>query len=693
MFHFFTKFRYGICVVFFVFLLGFCSVSGKSAALLSGCTPENRAVENQTSVYPAYDAKPDESDFADDADKVIEAVDYLPMTNLNTVNVGHERQLRGAWVATVHNINWPKTSYISINTMKGHIINYLDTMQNTNMNAIFFQARPEADAFYKSNFEPWSRFLTGTQGKAPADGFDPLSYMIEEAHKLGIEVHVWLNPYRAAADVEKTTFASDHVKNTMSNDVLQYGNLLWMDPGSEKVMNHTYNVVMDIVKRYDIDGIHFDDYFYPYAIPGTDFPDERSWNIYKASGGTMERDDWRRDNVNRLIARVYAGIKKEKPYVRFGISPFGIYRPGIPKGIIGRDQYSELFADPLFWLQEGIVDYLAPQLYWPTTSTDQNYDKLLDWWLSINPLKKDVFVGHALYRLKQDNWSADEIRRQLNSIELRKDKKATGSIMYNIEGILANEKNISNILRDEFWKGYALPPSIPGAKDKPALPEISGINGNNVKINPDPKLKGYGLYEDINSRWVFKGLIRPSDNTIALGNGSYAITSISRSGLESKGVAISVPLIIYPDALELNQSDASLSLGGVRKSFLLQPIFTPFNTTEKSLSWRSSNTAVAVVNTSGRVTAVAEGNAVITATTAGGRLEASCRITVENDGVIYGDVNGDGIISVVDAILILRHIVAIKTIPVQLKPLADVNKDDIIGVTDAIIILRYIVGL
>ncbi len=616
---------------------------------------------------------------------------YISRAPLNTINVSHDRQMRGAWVATVYNINWPHSQTDSVNTMKNSLVEMLDQMKKLNMNAVFFQVRPEGDALYKSNLEPWSRYLTGTQGKAPAGGFDPLEFIIKEGHSRGIEVHAWLNPYRASVNANHS-FAANHVSKTMASDVVKYNNLLWMDPGSERIMNHTYNVVMDIVTRYDVDGIHFDDYFYPYPSGGLDFPDNKTWDAYKKVGGKLSREDWRRDNVNRLITKVYNGIQKKKPHVRFGISPFGIYRPGIPPGITGLDQYNQLYADPKHWLEKGIVDYLAPQLYWPTTSTGQNYDKLLNWWLSINPLNKDIFVGHYLAQLGKEGWTVNEFRKQLNSIEQRKHKKATGSIMYHIDPLLSNQNGIADTFKKEFWKSYALIPPIPGAIDMPGEPKVLAVKENMVSLSPDNKLKGFAIYKKVNSSWKFMELIQPSKDSIILKDGIYAITSVSRSGLESKGVITAVPYIL-PEMVSINRDNIKIDTGGVRNKARLRAVFFPENTTNKGVTWESNNPGAAVVNSHGIVTAVGEGTSTITVTTTEGGLRASCIVTVSDDGVLYGDVNYDGVIDTKDAIHLLRHLVGLTSIPEERLPVADVNVDGDVNVTDAIQILRYIVGL
>lgn len=623
------------------------------------------------------------------------------MLVFNTLSVSpadhpfHERQMRGAWVATVYNINWPPGQDLSVSAMKQTLVDMLDKMESIHMNAIFFQVRPEGDALYESELEPWSRYLTGTQGKAPADGFDPLKFIIKEAHGRGIEVHAWINPYRASVNADHS-FADNHVSKTMGSDVVAYGDpdirppLLWMDPGSERVMNHTYEVVMDIVNRYDLDGIHFDDYFYPYPRDGLDFPDDKTWDAYIAAGGTLSREDWRRDNVNRLIKKVYDGIQKKKPHVRFGISPFGVYRPGIPPGITGLDQYDQLFADPKYWLEAGIVDYLAPQLYWPTTSDDQNYYKLLDWWLSINPHNKDIYVGHYLAELGEEGWTVDEFSKQLEAIEQRKHLNAAGSIMYHIEPLLSNKSGIANTFKNEFWSSFALTPPIPGAADMPGKPEVTFTESNEVNLKPDNELKGFALYKKAASSWEFIELIDSSTDSISIDEGTYAITSVSRSGLESEEVVIGY---VPPESVSINPNNVTMYIGGIRNTGRLSAVITPEDTTDKDVTWESCTPGVALISSNGTLTAKGEGVATITVTTVDGALKAISTVTVKDDGVIYGDVNGDGVINVTDAIIVLRHVVGLQSIPPEQLPAADVNDDGDINVVDAISILRYIVGL
>ncbi len=275
------------------------------------------------------------------------------------VPVSHFREMRGAWIASVWNINFPSSPGSSPETQKAELRRQLDRLQECGFNAVFFQVRPEGDALFSSQLEPWSSSLTGRQGQDP--GYDPLQALIEEAQERNLEVHAWLNPFRAQA--ASPNLAPPHLATTHPDLVHPYGPYLWMDPGAKEVQQRLVDVCQDLVERYDLDGIHFDDYFYPYP-DGKSFPDDASWQEYRRGGGTMSRADWRRDNVNRTIQAVDEAVESKADHVRFGISPFGIPAPEKPEGIRGFDQYNGLYADPQKWIDEGWVDYLAPQLYW-----------------------------------------------------------------------------------------------------------------------------------------------------------------------------------------------------------------------------------------------------------------------------------------------------------------------------------------
>jgi len=314
----------------------------------------------------------------------------------DTIMHSAEREFRAAWVATVSNINWPSKPGLPVDSQKVEAIRLLDFLKSNNFNAVIFQVRPQADAVYQSKLEPWSYYLTGTQGKAPEPFYDPLQFWVTEAHRRGLELHVWLNPYRAHHPSGGPVTDSSIVKRK-PNLMLQLKEqgYWWMDPALKGTQDHTTAVVMDIVRRYDIDGIHFDDYFYPYREynKGEDFPDSVSYAAYVKGGGKLSRGDYRRKAVNDLVQRLYTAIKKEKKWVKFGLSPFGIWRPNNPEGICCFDQYDILYADAKLWLNKGWIDYFSPQLYWPTTRLTTSFPVLLGWWKEQNLKGRHLWPG------------------------------------------------------------------------------------------------------------------------------------------------------------------------------------------------------------------------------------------------------------------------------------------------------------
>lgn len=390
------------------------------------------------------------------------------------------REFRAAWVATVANIDWPSKPGLDTASLKAEMTRIMDQSEQLGLNAIIFQVRPSADAMYASPHEPWSWFLTGEQGRAPADGFDPLKFAIDEAHARGIELHVWLNPYRAFHFRQGGPVHSTHISATHRDLVKKYGQFEWMDPGEEFVQDRSFEVFMDIVERYDIDGIHIDDYFYPYPVRGADgkwidFPDEPSWRRALAKEPGLRRDEWRRRNVNRFIRRVHAGIKHRKNWVKFGISPFGIYRPGIPKGIrAGVDQYAELYADAKLWLELGWCDYFVPQLYWPIAQEAQSFPRLLDWWHSVNPKNRHMWPGQFTSRTNpQDgNWKAKEVIDQIELVRAKGPKgKTVGTVHFSFKALQANWNNVASALAEGPYRTKAISPSYPWLdKERPALP-------------------------------------------------------------------------------------------------------------------------------------------------------------------------------------------------------------------------------
>ncbi|HYP50457.1 MAG TPA: family 10 glycosylhydrolase, partial [Pyrinomonadaceae bacterium] len=327
-----------------------------------------------------------------------------------------EREFRAAWIATVDNIDFPSSKNLTVEQQKTEIIRILDFAKELKLNAVVFQVRPHADAFYDSKIEPWSEYLTGKNGVAPEPLYDPLRFVVEEAHRRGILVHAWFNPYRAWHPAGKSEPAANHISKTRPDLVRKYGKYLWLDPTEPEVQKLSADVIADVVRRYDIDGAHFDDYFYPYpekdaAGNKIEFPDDKNWQKYKNGGGRLTRDDWRRKNVDDFIQRVSVEIKKIKPDVMFGVSPFGIWQPVPERNIAGFDAYAELYADARKWFQAGWVDYLAPQLYWQTTRKGLEYPVLFDWWQEQNKLKRHLWTGVAAYRAEQ--YTGAEIAKQV----------------------------------------------------------------------------------------------------------------------------------------------------------------------------------------------------------------------------------------------------------------------------------------
>ena len=379
------------------------------------------------------------------------------------------REFRGVWVATVSNIDWPSRPGLTSEQQKKELVAIFDRAAELNLNAIVFQIRPMCDALYQSKLEPWSEFLTGKMGQSP--GYDPLEMAVTEAHKRKMELHAWFNPYRAHHPSGKSPISKDHIVKNRPDLAKKYGKHYWLNPTHPEVQDHSLNVILDVVQRYDIDGVHLDDYFYPYKEKDANdklipFPDDDTWEKYQASGGKLKRDDWRRDAVNRFVERMYAEVKKAKPWVKVGISPFGIWRPGNPKGIEGFDQYAELYADARLWLREGWVDYFTPQLYWPIKQTKQSYPRLLEWWANENVKGRHLWPGNIPSRVtgKDKGWPASEIADQVRAT--RAQKGATGNIHFSMKALMKNTGGVADALR-EVYKEPALIPETPWATARP----------------------------------------------------------------------------------------------------------------------------------------------------------------------------------------------------------------------------------
>ena len=316
-----------------------------------------------------------------------------------------KREFRGAWIQTVGQSRYQQMNSAA---MKHYLTEMVRKLDEAGINALIFQIRPEADAFYKSELEPWSRFLTGRQGQTPDDpNFDPLAFLIEECHKRGMELHAWMNPYRVKSNIN-SELAPNHIYWKYPERFVKYGTQLFFDPGLPENRTFICNVVEDIVERYDVDAIHMDDYFYPYPIAGQTFPDDGSFSTYAASQGFSDREDWRRNNVNLLIQQIKYTIVKAKPWVRFGISPFGIYRnkrstpDGSGSETNGLQNYDDLYADIKLWVQKGWIDYNLPQLYWEIGHKAADYTTLLQWW-NANNFQQPLYIGQDIKRSLDKN--------------------------------------------------------------------------------------------------------------------------------------------------------------------------------------------------------------------------------------------------------------------------------------------------
>jgi uncharacterized lipoprotein YddW (UPF0748 family) len=483
----------------------------------------------------AKDAASDDAEVFDDA--ATDAGEPDAMTPL--VPVAHAREFRAVWVATVSNINFPSSQNLTAAQQQAELRAMVEACDAVNLNAIVFQARPESDALYASTLEPWSRFLTGTQGEDP--GYDPLQYLIEQAHARAIEVHAWLNPYRAKVNRNSTAVAP-HISLAEPDHAHVYGNFLWMDPGAAAVQQRMVDVTLDLVARYELDGIHFDDYFYPYP-DGTDFPDDLTWNDYVSGGGNLARDDWRRENVHTLVSSVSAAIISEKPNVRFGIAPFGIYRPGMPPGISGLDQYDAIYSDPLRWIAEGWIEYLAPQLYWPTTQTAQAYEPLLEWWVDEAGTGTYLFSGNFLSQLGSSaTWDVDEFRAQLDLNRALQPPDRVGEIFFQIDPILENRAGINDALVADYYPKRALTPKVLTAPSHTVDPPLVEVDGTTVRLThaTPAALRAWVLYREVGADHQLEQIYPADTAELSLSPGNWAISAADISGYESMGVVVSI---------------------------------------------------------------------------------------------------------------------------------------------------------
>ena len=411
---------------------------------------------------------------------IAELPQNMEIQEVTTAYKAPKREFRGVWMHTIYNNVYPK---LTSDEWKEYIRKQLDEYKELGINVVLFQVRPEADAFYESEYEPWSRFLTGEQGKSPDPFFDPLHFMTEECHKRCMELHAWVNPYRANANKTKNRLVWHHIYYEKRYMFFSYGNQLMFNPGVPESREHIVKVISDIVKRYDIDGIHMDDYFYPYPIQGLKLPDNETFKRYGLNKGYElgEIDRWRRDNVNKLVSELSTTIKSIKPYVKFGISPFGIYRnkkqDASGSETNGLSNYDNLYADTQLWVNSGWLDYIIPQLYWEIGHPAADYTTLFNWWKDTKVEYVHTFIGQDVGR------SLNQISKKLNPTRVA--ENIGGNCFWSGDMLLSGKNGYKDSLKTEYFKHHAIAPNYPKLSHKaPKQP-------NNLRLEmmgAEPKL-------------------------------------------------------------------------------------------------------------------------------------------------------------------------------------------------------------
>lgn len=489
---------------------------------------------------------------------IILTIILILITNQNIFSSEKKRELRGAWVATVANIDWPSRN-ATPGKQIAEMISLFDNLKAAGINTIFFQVRTECDALYNSAYEPWAYWLTGEQGKAPEPFYDPLAFAVKEAHTRGMELHAWFNPYRAIKTNGEYKQSENHITVTKPEWILDFGNYKMLDPGLPEVRNYIANIIADVIKNYDVDGVHFDDYFYPYT---PQISNEDNETFLKHNEGQNDIHQWRRDNINKMVAQVYDTINYYKPYVSFGISPFGIVENHFA-GTRGMNSYSVIYCDPLTWIRDKTVDYVIPQIYWHIGFEIADYSKLLPWWASVIE-DRHLYIGLYSSRFlgNRHNGSETELGDQMRLNRVT--ENVHGEVFFSARSIANNVKNFADTLRNDFYSSHAFPPPMKW-KDNISPNPPTNLNlradSNGVTIwwdKPNPAEDGdeafyYAVYkfkkgEEININnhenlihlTSFNGSRRFREN-IKLTSGDsyiYVVTSFDRRHNESKAIEI-----------------------------------------------------------------------------------------------------------------------------------------------------------
>ncbi|PEE41468.1 glycoside hydrolase family 10 protein [Bacillus pseudomycoides] len=441
-----------------------------------------------------------------------------------------KHELRAAWIASVLNIDWPSKPGLPIEKQKQEFIKLLDDVKNLGMNAVVVQIKPTADAFYPSRYGPWSEYLTGVQGKDP--GYDPLAFMVEEAHKKNLEFHAWFNPYRITMNhTNLNQLIENHPAKQHPDWVVSYGGKLYYNPGIPEVKNFIIEGILEVVQNYDIDAVHMDDYFYPYKVAGEEFPDRDTYEVYN-NGKFTNIGDWRRDNVNQLVSGLNTAIKQEKSYVKFGISPFGVWRniaddPTGSNTTAGQRNYDDLYAHTREWIQKGYIDYITPQIYWNIGFAPAAYDVLLDWWVKETENKPiHLYIGQAAYKINNNSvpaWSnPEEYPRQiaLNHQFLQ----IKGSIHFSLKDINSNPLGIKDRLQKDIYKHPALiPPMLWLDHDPPKHPTLKGaiVRDEGIVL---------GIIDDRNNDSAYYAIYRVNGkNEVDIQNPENLLTTVRKT--------------------------------------------------------------------------------------------------------------------------------------------------------------------
>ena len=459
-------------------------------------------------------------------------------------------EFRGVWVASIINIDWPSKVGLSNEAQKKEFIALLDMHQKNGMNAIIMQVRPAGDALYPSTLEPWSEYLMGKQGLPPSPFYDPLSFMIAETHKRGMEFHAWINPYRAVFNVKKSTIAPNHLTKTHPEWFIDYDDKKIFNPGLPEVWQHTNRVVRDIVSRYDIDAIHLDDYFYPYKVPGKEFQDEATYKKYRRG---LDKEDWRRSNCDTIIKQLSNTIHSIKPGVQFGISPFGVWRnkskdPAGSNTKAGVTNYDDLYADIMLWLKKGWVDYIIPQLYWEHGHALADYDELVNWW-DQHSHNKNLYIGHGIYRAgTTPNWkNSNELPYQIKS--LRGLKNTRGSAYFSSKTFNSNPNHWNDTLQNNYYRKPALLPTMSWlVQYEMTTPLVvkKSENTYQVELKQAKPLKYFAILSSFNTKYEVEAIIPAESKFIslkALGidkqtNHQYWLVAVGLQNQLSKMVAL-----------------------------------------------------------------------------------------------------------------------------------------------------------